>query len=72
MSAGGVPMGEAKGSVTRGLYVRGTRRNPTTRTGKIVHAHAPGGYPLCGHYIHGIVYTAEQPNCSYCAKVDPA
>ena len=45
------------------------RTNPTTKTGKVVHAPGHGPlrfYPACGQYIHGIVYTSEPINCARC------
>ena len=52
-------------SESRSIY----RTNPTTRTGRIIHAPGHGPlrfYPECRLYIHGIVYTSEPINCPRC------
>lgn len=53
---------------------KGAVRNPTTRTGRVIHAPAGGGYPLCGQYIHGVVYTdagRQLPRMSGRRSADP-
>jgi len=57
--------------LTRRVLIRSARYpNPTTRTGAVVHAPTRSGYPKCGLYMHGIVYTFEAPNCPRCERVE--
>lgn len=57
------------------IFPHGQARNPTTSTGKVVHAPSrrlSGGYPACQRYMHGIVYTDEPVNCPACLSLpDP-
>jgi len=54
--------------VSRVLVRNKANPNTTTRTGKVVHASSRDGYPSCGRYVYGIVYTDEPVNCEGCAK----
>lgn len=54
----------------KSIFPKKDVRNPTTRTGKIVHAPGPSGflgaYPMCLQYVRGLMYTDAEVNCRAC------
>ncbi len=54
----------------KGTAYRRSTRTPhaTTRSGR-VHRSESDGFPSCGEYETGIIYTADEVNCEYCLAI---